>query len=162
MEKYNELIGLKKSKLTVIDFFREIKYGKTTIVLNCQCDCGKPTKKTLSDFRKQDNVSCGCLKGQHNFIDGRKKMIEYKSYRKMLDRCFNPNDKDFKHYGGRGITVCDRWKNDFANFIADMGAKPTNKHSIDRKNNDGNYEPGNCKWSTMKEQNNNKRNNIKK
>jgi hypothetical protein len=73
----------------------------------------------------------------------------YHTWRTMKRRCENPNDKD---YGGRGIKVCERWRNSYDAFVADMGPKPTPKHSIDRINNDGNYEPSNCRWATMKEQ----------
>lgn len=78
----------------------------------------------------------------------------------MLKRCFNPNCHAYKNYGGRGVTVCARWKNDFIAFAHDMGPKPTPKHSIDRINNNGNYEPGNCRWATQKEQCRNYRGNT--
>jgi len=70
----------------------------------------------------------------------------------MKERCFNPNYWKYSDYGGRGITVCDRWKNDFAQFLADMGRRPSTKHSIERINNAGIYEPANCKWATVAEQ----------
>jgi len=78
----------------------------------------------------------------------------------MLRRCHNPKHKNFKDYGGRGITICDRWLNSYEAFLEDMGEKPKGL-SLERENNNGNYEPGNCKWATRTEQNNNKRNNIK-
>ena len=83
---------------------------------------------------------------------------EYQAWQHMKDRCFNPNHKQYLDWGGRGITVCDRWLN-FENFLADMGYRPTAKHSLDRIDNDGDYCPENCKWSTKKEQQNNQRNN---
>lgn len=77
----------------------------------------------------------------------------------MIQRCTNPNDKRYKNYGGRGITVCKRWRNSFEKFLEDMGEPPTKEHSIDRINNNGNYCKSNCRWVTRKEQNRNKRNN---
>jgi len=84
---------------------------------------------------------------------------EYKTWSHMIDRCHNPKCKLYPRYGGRGISVCDRWHNSFLTFLADIGHRPTPKHSIDRIDNDGNYEPGNCRWATYKEQNQNMRGN---
>ena len=89
---------------------------------------------------------------------GMSKTPEYKAWYDMKDRCFNLNRKYYSHYGGRGIKVCDRWLN-FENFLADMGSRPTAKYSLDRIDNDGDYQKDNCKWSTRVEQENNKRSN---
>lgn len=86
---------------------------------------------------------------------------EYTAWDHMKSRCSNPKYKNYHNYGGRGITVCERWLKSFENFYQDMGPAPTIKHSLDRLNNNGNYEPSNCKWSTCIEQQRNRRDNIK-
>jgi len=93
-----------------------------------------------------------------NNTNGMFETPEYKAWLNMKQRCSNPNRKNYSDYGGRGIAVCDRWLN-FKNFLADMGTKPSPKHSLDRINNDGDYQKNNCKWSTRVEQQNNLRNN---
>lgn len=82
---------------------------------------------------------------------------EYKAWSAMIQRCSNPKDSRYYSHGGRGIKVCDEWRASFENFYKDMGDRPSDKHSLDRIDNDGNYEPTNCKWSTQSEQNFNKR-----
>lgn len=90
---------------------------------------------------------------------GMSKSSEFEAWHSMKQRCSNPNYKNYKWYGGRGIRVCDRWLNSFTDFYGDMGKRPSNKYSLDRIDVNGNYEPDNCKWSTAKEQHNNKRTN---
>ena len=92
-----------------------------------------------------------------NWRDGRKSHSLYLTWYRMIRRCTNTKDKNYHDYGGRGITVCDRWRNDFWAFVADMGPKPTPDHSIERQNNNGNYEPANCCWATTVVQNRNNR-----
>ncbi len=124
----------------------------------CKCRCGKEFK--LVSHRVGITQSCGCLHnettarinykhGQANYKDGR----EYSSWQKIKARCYNLKNNRYHRYGGRGIRVCDRWLKSFENFLEDMGKMPSdNRYTIDRINNDGNYEPGNCRWATYKTQ----------
>lgn len=96
---------------------------------------------------------------KHGFARRGQKTKEYHIWRGIIARCENPNNKNFHQYGGRGISICKEWRNDFTKFLKDVGKKPTPKHTIDRVDSNGNYEPNNCKWSTWKEQQNNKRSN---
>lgn len=118
----------------------------------CRCECGN-TKIIRADLLlKGVTTSCGCrarevasaLMRRH----GMSKTPEYIAYQSMKSRCDDPNNVAYPSHGGRGISVCEMWQNSFENFYADMGPRPSKKHSLDRKNNDGNYEPDNCRWAT--------------
>jgi|SRR5699024_2311953 len=121
----------------------------------CKCDCGNTGTVDTRRLVKGRSKSCGCLarevntKHGHNTTEG--SSSEYNSWHQMKQRCLNPNDKRYHDYGGRGIKVCERWM-DFNNFLEDMGKKPSPNHSIDRIDNNGDYEPSNCKWSDDYEQ----------
>jgi len=127
---------------------------------DCRCDCGALTTVDGRELRSGGTLSCGCLRRDTNRTHGcSQRTPTYRSWEHMLQRCFNPNEKHFADYGGRGITVCDRWRGTegFANFLADMGERPPGK-TVDRyPDNDGDYRPGNCRWATQKEQNANRR-----
>lgn len=124
----------------------------------CRCACGKYSSVSSASLGHGKTKSCGCLrlKGREP-RHGDTNSHEYEVWSQMKRRCLNPKNPAYKNYGGRGITVCERWLNSYENFIADMGRRPSDLHSIDRINNDGNYEPSNCKWSTRLEQCANKR-----
>lgn len=121
----------------------------------CKCECGKSTVAYGNDLKRGKVVSCGCWNAEKRVTHGMSRTHVNSVWRMMLDRCKNPNNRAYANYGGRGIQVCDRW-NDFVTFYTDMGHRPDG-YQIDRIDNDGNYEPGNCRWSTPKQQQNNKR-----
>jgi hypothetical protein len=151
-----DLVGKKFNKLTVQ---KRINPNKLGVEWLCLCDCGG--EKTITTSQLKRIKSCGCLQkevGKRVQTHGLSKTKEFKIWLAMKDRCFREKNPRYKSYGGRGITVCERWLK-FENFIKDMGSKPKNK-SLDRKNNNGNYEPSNCRWATSKQQANNRRNNV--
>lgn len=133
--------------------------GSSPKTFVCLCDCGGVRRIAYGSLRQGYTRSCGCLRREttstRRRTHGGRYSAEYRSLMHAIDRCENPNSKDFKDYGGRGITMCDRWRNSFANFIQDMGPRPGLKFSIGRINNNGNYEPGNCRWETQEQQSNN-------
>lgn len=147
-------------RLLVLEVFSEGKSRRARV----RCDCGAEKTVYCGHLRSGATTSCGCA-----WVDavathgatrgGRKPPPEYLVWKTMRARCENPRDPGFPRYGGRGIKVCSRWS-DYAAFIADMGPRPSPRHSIDRIDNDRGYEPGNCRWATPAEQSRNTSRNI--
>jgi len=163
MPKFIDLTGKTFNQLTIIERAENTKQGKARWV--CRCTCGKISTIDGANIRNGHTKSCGCFAKEslekNRYRHGMAHTSEYGIWCNILQRCNNPNDKAFKDYGGRGITICDEWKNDFMAFYNHVGKRPSPKHSIDRINNDGNYEPNNVRWATQKQQSNNQRSNVK-
>lgn len=131
----------------------------------CRCICGRETVVIAHALHSGNTQSCGCRrsrvarenKWKHGHAQVGAYTPEYTTWCGMISRCENPKETSFVNYGGRGIRICDRWRSDYTAFFADMGPRPSAGHSIDRINNEGHYEPGNCRWATRVQQNNNTR-----
>lgn len=154
--KFIELTGQRFGRLVVLRREGKGPIG-TGILWRCMCDCGNETIVSGGNLRSKHTQSCGCYHSEVIVKHGQYLTSEYTAWYHMKQRCYNPKCKHFNHYGGRGITVCERWLENFSNFFADMGNKPTPAHSIDRINNELGYSPDNCRWADKKTQASNRR-----
>ena len=160
------LSGQRFGRLVVLDKYRVL--DKHHVQWLCKCDCTNELWVRGDDLKSGAIQSCKCLKKERgikaNTIHGHalktNKSRTYHSWDHMIQRCTNPKNTSYEYYGGRGISVCTRWLNSFENFLEDMGERPEGT-SIDRINNDGNYEPNNCRWATKLEQLQNRRKKYK-
>ncbi|TDR34683.1 hypothetical protein [Aquamicrobium defluvii] len=152
-----DMVGKRFGNLVVLQLADERRDNKRCWV--CLCDCGNEKVIIGKNLRNGQVKGCGCLAGRPasfgSFHHGLSRSPTHTSWRGMIDRCTNPKHGYYEYYGARGITVCDRWRN-YENFLADMGERPDGT-TLDRVDNDGNYEPGNCRWATWDEQGANKR-----
>lgn len=154
--------GARFTRLIVLESFPSPSHPKKLTVCKVRCDCGKEFVAPAYSLRNNHTKSCGCLHTDRLrdriTTHGQSRSPLYRVWIAMVRRCHCPNDNGFQYYGGRGIEVCKEWRESVEQFFADMGPRPAGS-SIDRINNDGHYEPGNCRWATTKEQSRNRRNN---
>lgn len=154
--RFIDMTGERYGRLVVLGY-----HGHTQWF--CLCDCGAIAVTSRVCLRRGMTKSCGCLSREtsrdRNLVHGYSGTRVYRIWSHIKSRCYEPTNVGYELYGGRGVKVCQRWMESFAAFLEDMGDPPTDKHSIDRINSDGDYTPENCRWATSTQQNRNRRNN---
>lgn len=152
MANVKNIVGKTYGKLTVISY----SHSNNGAYWLCRCECGR---ELISNHHALASGKKGCKYCSHQ-THGLSKTKEFKVWQGIQQRCHNPDDTNFHKYGMKGISVCKRWRDSFMNFYSDMGQAPTKRHTLDRIESTGNYEPGNCRWATYEEQNNNRSCNV--
>jgi hypothetical protein len=154
-----DMSGLRFGRLVVLKRAAKERGRHRQAVWECLCDCGGTVVAMSASLRRGHTKSCGCYQIDRVSTHGKTKTAEYVAWYGIKDRCYRVSSAAYVNYGARGITVCDRWRDSFENFIADMGEKPSKLHSLDRIDNSRGYSPDNCRWATRSEQNRNTRQN---
>ncbi len=164
--KAKDFTGLKIGRLTVVGFAGvQIRNSRSRRYWLCSCECGNTVEVEASNLISRPTQSCGCLRNELVALVNLKhgeamRTKENRAWYGMKARCYNPNETKYPQYGGRGIIVCERWLNSYEDFLLDMGRAPSKGHTLDRIDVNGNYEPSNCRWATLKVQGNNKTTNV--
>lgn len=158
MGKIIDITGQRFGKLTVTGL-DPVRSSTGSCRWICDCDCGGSTVVQTENIKRGHTTSCGCAFKEAHTTHGERYNPEYQVWANMLKRCQNENDPTFKYYGARGIRVCPQWQT-YEGFIADMGHRPSSDHSIERRDVNGHYEPGNCYWATNDVQMNNRTNSV--